>query len=45
MNKLIEKIEQRSITDRIIEKSVELYDFTPEERSDANVNWMVEKDI
>jgi hypothetical protein len=37
----IEK-EKKSLTDLIIEKSVELYGYTPDERSDNNVKWMLE---
>jgi hypothetical protein len=34
--------EKKSLTDLIIERSVELYGFTPAERSDENVKWMLE---
>lgn len=34
---------KRSLTDIIIEKSVELYGFTPDEKSDENLKWMFEK--
>ncbi len=32
---------EKSSTDLVIEKSVELYGFTPDERSDENLNWML----
>jgi hypothetical protein len=34
--------EKKSLTDLIIEKSVELYGFTPDEKSDENLKWMRE---
>jgi hypothetical protein len=37
----IEK-KKKSLTDLVIERSVELYGFTPDERSDENLNWMLE---
>ena len=36
----IEKV--KSLTDLIIEKSVELYGFTPSEKSEENLKWMLE---
>jgi hypothetical protein len=33
--------EKKSLTDLIIERSVELYGFTPAERSDENIKWML----
>jgi len=32
----------KSSTDLVIEKSVELYGFTPNEKSDENLKWMRE---
>jgi len=41
VNKLrVEK--KKKSTDIIIEKSVELFGFTPDEMSDDNQNWMIE---
>jgi hypothetical protein len=34
--------EKKSSTDLLIERSVKLYGFTPEERSDENLKWMRE---
>ena len=34
--------EKKSLTDLIIEKSIELYGFSPDERSDENLKWMRE---
>ncbi len=42
VSKLGEEKEKKSLTDLVIEKSVELYNFTPSERSDENINWMLE---
>jgi len=36
---VIEK-EKKSLTDLIIEKSVDIYGFTPNEKSDENLKWM-----
>ena len=33
--------EKKSLTDLVIEKSVELYGFTPDEKSDENQKWML----
>ena len=33
---------KKSSTDLVIEKSVELYGFTPSEKSDENLKWMRE---
>ena len=33
---------KKTYTDIVIEKSVELFGFTPEERSDENLKWMLE---
>jgi hypothetical protein len=42
VNILSEEKEAMLLTDRIIEKSVELYGFTPKEKSDKNRKWMLE---
>lgn len=34
---------KKSSTDILIEKSVELYGFTPNEKSDENQKWMLKK--
>ncbi len=34
---------EKSSTDLVIEKSVELYGFTPNEKSDENLKWMREQ--
>jgi hypothetical protein len=36
----VEKV--KSLTDLVIEKSVELYGFTPSEKSEENLKWMLE---
>jgi hypothetical protein len=41
VNILSEEKEETSITEKIIEKSVELYGFTPKEKSDENRKWML----
>ena len=41
-NRLSLEKEKKSFTDIVIEKSVELYGFTPDEMSDENQNWMLE---
>ena len=41
-NNLSVEKEKKSLTDLIIERSVELYGFTPDERSDENLKWMRE---
>ena len=41
-NRLSLEKEKKSFTDKVIEKSVELYGFTPDEMSDENQNWMLE---
>jgi hypothetical protein len=33
---------EKSFSDRVIEKSVELFGFTPDEKSDKNREWMSE---
>jgi len=40
MSWLSEKRAEKSFTDRVIEKSVELFGFTPDEKSDKNLEWM-----
>lgn len=40
MSWLSEKREEKSFSDRVIEKSVELFGFTPDEKSDKNLEWM-----
>jgi hypothetical protein len=37
---LDEEKQKKSLTDLVIERSVELYGFTPDEKSDENMNWM-----
>jgi hypothetical protein len=41
-NRLSVEKGKRNFTDIVIEKSVELYGFTPDEMSDENQNWMLE---
>ena len=36
----VEKV--KGLTDLVIEKSVELYGFTPSEKSEENLKWMLE---
>jgi len=40
MSELNEKRAGKSFSDRVIEKSVELFGFTPDEKSDKNLEWM-----
>jgi hypothetical protein len=40
MSWLSEKRAEKSLSDRVIEKSVELFGFTPDEKSDKNLEWM-----
>ena len=40
MNGLGSEKGKRSSTDLVIEKSVELYGFTPDEKSNENLEWM-----
>jgi hypothetical protein len=40
MSWLNEKRTEKSFSDRVIEKSVELFGFTPDEKSDINLEWM-----
>ena len=42
MSWLSEKRAEKSLSDRVIEKSVELFGFTPDEKSDKNLEWMHE---
>jgi hypothetical protein len=42
MSELSEKRTEKSFSDRVIEKSVELFGFTPDEKSDKNLEWMRE---
>lgn len=42
VSRLGEEKEKKSSTDLVIEKSVELYGFTPDEKSDENLKWMRE---
>jgi len=42
MSWLSEKRTEKSFSDRVIEKSVELFGFTPNEKSDENREWMSE---
>jgi len=40
---LVERKEkEKSFSDRVIEKSVELFGYTPDEKSDKNLEWMRE---
>ena len=41
-NRLSVDKKKKSSTDIVIENSVRLYGFTPDERSDENQNWMLE---
>ena len=40
MSGLSVKRAEKSCSDRVIEKSVELFGFTPDEKSDKNMEWM-----
>ena len=42
MSGLSVKRAEKSCSDRVIEKSVELFGFTPDEKSDNNMKWMSE---
>jgi len=42
MSWLSEKKTEKSFSERVIEKSVELFGFTPDEKSDKNMKWMRE---
>ena len=42
MSWLSEKRTEKSFSERVIEKSVELFGFTPDEKSDKNMEWMGE---
>jgi hypothetical protein len=42
VNRLDVEKGKKSSTDLVIEKSVELYGFTPNEKSDENLKWMRE---
>ena len=42
MSRLGVEKEKKSLTDLVIGKFIELYGFTPDERSDENLNWMLE---
>jgi len=42
VNRLIEEKGKKSITASIIEKSIELFGCTPDEKSDENLKWMLE---
>jgi len=34
-------VNKKSSTDRVIKKSMELFGYTPEEKSDENIEWML----
>ena len=42
MGELIEEKTKKQVSDLVIEKSVELFGFTPDEKSDKNLKWMQE---
>ena len=42
MNELGEEKDSKHVSDLMIEKSVELFGFTPDEKSDKNRKWMQE---
>ena len=42
MIKLNDERRKKSFSDLVIEKSVELYGFAPDDRSDENLKWMRE---
>ena len=42
MSELNEKRAEKSYTDRVIEKPVDLFGYTPDEKSDENLKWMHE---
>ena len=42
MSELGEEKDKKHVSDLVIEKSVELFGFTPEEKSDRNRKWMQE---
>ena len=42
MEGLVEDNNKKKFSDRVREKSVELFGFTPDERSDSNLKWMLE---
>jgi hypothetical protein len=39
---LISENEKKNSTDQIIKRSKELYGYTPEEKSDENMEWMLQ---
>ena len=41
-NQMNMKIRKKTSSDLVIDKSVELFGFTPEEKSDENLKWMRE---
>ena len=42
VNDLISENEKKNSTDQVIKRSKELYGYTPEEKSDENMEWMLE---
>jgi hypothetical protein len=41
VNSLISEKGKKNSTDRVIKKSMELFGYTPEEKSDENIEWML----
>ncbi len=42
MNDLISEKDEKNSTDQVIKRSKELYGYTPEEKSDENMEWMIQ---
>jgi hypothetical protein len=42
VNDLISEKDKANSTDQVIKRSKELYGYTPEEKSDENMKWMIQ---
>lgn len=42
MNDLISENDEKNSTDQVIKRSKELYGYTPEQKSDENMEWMIQ---
>jgi len=42
VNDLISENDKKNSTDQVIKRSKELYGYTPEQKSDENMEWMIQ---
>ena len=40
--KLVSELKKKSLTDQVVEQSMDLYGYTPDQKSDENEKWMLQ---